>query len=51
MTFARTDAKPEEVVVDSTFIVDTGSNSPKIILYLANHDIMQILKDRGLLPA
>ena len=51
MTFVRTGAKPEEIVVDSIFIVDTGSNSPKIILYLANQDIMQILKDRGLLPA
>ena len=51
MTFVRTGAKPEEIVVDSIFIVDTGSNSPKIILYLANQDIMQVLKDRGLLPA
>ena len=51
MTFVRTEAEPEEVVVDSTYIVDTGGNSPKIVLYLANHDIMQILKDRGLLPA
>jgi len=51
MTFARAESKTEEVVVESSFMLDTGGNSPKIIVYLAHQDIMQVLKDRGFLPA
>jgi|tagenome__1003787_1003787.scaffolds.fasta_scaffold20788309_3 hypothetical protein len=51
ITFALAESGTQEVVVDSVYIVDTGGDSPKIILYLANQDIMQVLKDRGLLPA
>jgi len=49
MTFAKPESPKQEVVVHSVFIVDTGASSPKIILYLANQDIMQVLKERGLL--
>ncbi len=39
-----------EVTVNSIFIVDTGTEPFKIILYLANQDIMEALKERGILP-
>ena len=56
MTFAQPDAEPQDVVVDSVFIVDTGAgaataDAAKIVFYLANHDLMQILKDRGIMAA
>jgi hypothetical protein len=51
MTFARAESNTEEVVVESSFMLDTGGNSPRILVYLAHQDIMQVLKDRGLLPA
>jgi len=50
MTFARPDAAARDVVVESVFIVDTGGDDAKIVFYLANQDIMQVLKDRGILP-
>ena len=51
MTFNRSNADPEHVLADSTFIVDTGSAEFKIVLYLANQDIMQVLKERAIAPA
>ena len=51
MTFERPDIAPQDVVVDSAYILDTTGESPKIVFYLANQDIMQVVKDRGLLPA
>ncbi|MGA8729581.1 MAG: hypothetical protein WB608_12590 [Terracidiphilus sp.] len=49
-TFIRDQADPQQVLVDSTFIVDTAAGIFKIVFYLANQDIMAILKERGLLP-
>jgi hypothetical protein len=76
MTFERPGITPQDVVVESMYIVDTGSKAAeagaaaadaaaagaaeadadageaaKIVFYLANQDVMQIVKDRGLLPA
>jgi hypothetical protein len=51
MTFARPNADPECVMADSTFIVDTAQDEFKIVLYLANQDIMQVLKERGIVSA
>ncbi len=48
MTFSRPNANPEQVLADSTFIVDTAVDEFKIVLYLANQDIVQVLKDRGI---
>ncbi len=50
MTFVRDQAEPQQICVDSTYIVDTAPEGFKIILYLANQDIMQILKGRGIIP-
>jgi hypothetical protein len=51
MIFVHNEAEPQQVFVDSTFIVDTVPDGFKIILYLANQDIMEILKERGILSA
>ena len=46
--FRAPNAGPEQVLVDSTFIVDTAAAEFRIVLYLASQDIMQVLKDRGI---
>jgi len=56
MTFERPDIAPQDVLVESAYILDTGgedapAGDARIVFYLANQDIMQIVKDRGLLPA
>jgi len=50
MNFARPDTAAQDVIVESVFIVDTGGEDAKIVFYLANQDIMQVLKDRGIVP-
>jgi hypothetical protein len=47
MTFAQGEKSPEEVRVASTFIVYTGDKQPKIVFYLPQHDVMTLLRDRG----
>jgi hypothetical protein len=47
MTFAQGEKSPEEVRVASTFIVYTGDKQPKIVFYLPQHDVMALLRDRG----
>jgi hypothetical protein len=49
LDFARGNAGMEEVFVDSTYLLDTGSPEFKIILYLTHQDIMQILRERAIL--
>lgn len=51
MIFSRPNSEPEKVLADSTFIVDTASAEPKIILYLAHQDIFEVLRDRGISAA
>jgi hypothetical protein len=48
MTFARPGLQPQDILAESVFIVDTGRDEPKIVFYLANQDLVQILKDRGI---
>jgi hypothetical protein len=50
LTFAR--PNPLTIHVTSDFLIDTGGDRFKILLYLANQDIMQVLRDHGIpLPA
>jgi hypothetical protein len=49
LEFACGEADTKEVFVDSTFLVDTGEKAFKIVLYLTHQDIMQVLRDRGIL--
>jgi len=48
--FARANSEEaEQVLVDSTFLIDTGRDEFKIAMYMAHQDIMQVLRDRGIL--
>lgn len=37
------------VTLPSSFIVDRGGDSPHIVLYLNEHDVLSVLRERGLL--
>ena len=50
MSFAHDQTPLRTIEVDSVYIVDTGADDPKIVFYLANQDLMQVLKDRGIQP-
>jgi hypothetical protein len=51
LDFAPTNSSEvEHILVDSTFLVDTGRPEFKIVMYMAHQDIMQVLRDRGILP-
>lgn len=56
LTFAQPESASQDVVAESVYILDTGgdgaaASESKIVFYLANQDLMQVLKERGLLPA
>ncbi len=56
MTFSPPASAPQDVLVDSVYIVDTGGpdaavDAVKIVFYLANQDLVQVLKDRGIVNA
>jgi len=47
--FARANQEEaEHVLADSTYLVDTGNEEFKIVMYMAHQDIMQVLRDRGI---
>jgi hypothetical protein len=48
MTFTHTEKSPDEIRVTSTFIVYTGGEQPKIVFYLPHHDVMAVLRERGI---
>ena len=37
------------VTLPSIFIVDRGGDSPRIVLYLNEHDVVSVLRERGVL--
>jgi hypothetical protein len=49
--FQSLQGKPEVVEVESTFMVDTAVEPFQILLYLAHQNIMEILKQRGLMTS
>ncbi len=49
LTFVRGHEEAQEVLADSVFIVDTGGEGPRIVLYLANQNILAVLRERGIL--
>jgi hypothetical protein len=49
-TFDRSPDAPQTLDVDSTFLVDTGGDAPRILLYLTHQDIFADLRERGFLP-
>lgn len=46
MTFASPDQAAEEIQADSTFIVCTGGEEPKIVMYLPHGDVLTTLANR-----
>jgi hypothetical protein len=46
MMFAAADQSPEEIQADSTFIVYTGGEEPKILMYLPHSDALATLANR-----
>ena len=51
LTFVQPENRTQDVVAESIYILDTGGDAPKIVFYLACQDLMQVLKDCGLLAA
>ena len=45
MTFAKGSTGGRAIVVDSTYLVDTGVNPFQIVLYLAHQDVMAVLRE------
>ena len=55
-SFMPDNSPTQQFDTDSTFLIDTGLPGTreadfKIFLYLSHHDIMQLLRDRGILQA
>jgi hypothetical protein len=51
MTFGGNQRDEQSLLVESIFIIDTGAEGFKIVFYLPLQDIMELLKERGILPA
>lgn len=50
LEFAREGQPTQEVLADSTYIVDTGADPFRIILYMTTQDLPKVLVERGILP-
>lgn len=42
--------EPATVTLSSTFIVDRGDDSPRIVVYMNEQDVVSVLRERGMLP-
>jgi len=49
--FEAADGAPVTVTLPSTFIVDRGGESPRIVLYMNEQDVVSVLRERGVLEA
>jgi hypothetical protein len=49
--FKAADGRPATVTLPSIFVVDRGGDSPHIVLYLNEHDVVSALRERGVLAA
>lgn len=48
--FQAASGQPATVTLPSTFIVDRGGDSPQIVLYMNEQDVVSLLRERGVLP-
>ena len=48
--FQAANAEPTTITLPSTFIVDRGGDSPRIVLYMNEQDVVSVLRERGVLP-
>ena len=51
LTFVLEEQPAQDIFADSIYIVDTGEEPFKIVLYLTSQDLPIVLKERGILPA
>ncbi len=47
--FKPADGQPATVTLPSSFVVDRGGDSPQIVLYLNDRDVVSVLRERGVL--
>lgn len=47
--FNPADSQPVTVTLPSSFVVDRGGDSPHIVLYLNERDVVSVLRERGML--
>ena len=48
--FQAAHGAPVTVTLPSSFIVDRGGDSPRIVLYMNAQDVVSVLRERGVLP-
>lgn len=48
--FQPGNGEPATVTLPSTFVVDRGNDSPCIVLYMNEQDVVSVLRERGVLP-
>ncbi|HJZ73670.1 MAG TPA: hypothetical protein VKE51_18140 [Vicinamibacterales bacterium] len=48
--FQAANGEPATVTLPSTFVVDRGGDSPCIVLYMNEQDVVSVLRERGVLP-
>src|SRR5262245_32399443 len=48
--FQAVNGEPVTVTLPSTFIVDRGGDSPRIVLYMNEQDVVSVLREREVLP-
>jgi hypothetical protein len=49
--FKAADGHTATVTLPSIFVVDRGGDSPHIVLYLNEHDVVSALREKGVLTA
>ena len=47
--FKAANGQPATVTLPSTFVVDRGGDSPHIVLYMNEQDVVSVLRERGVL--
>ena len=47
--FKPANGEPATVTLPSIFVVDRGGDAPHIVLYLNEHDVVSVLRERGVL--
>ena len=48
--FQAANREVASVTLPSTFIVDSGGDSPRIVLYMNERDVVSVLQEQGVLP-
>jgi hypothetical protein len=49
--FQAATGDPVIVTLPSTFVVDRGGDSPRIVVYMNERELVSVLRERGALPA